>query len=239
VVTLARALVPSAVLNEPPTLPGSGVSWACISWQSAKHTITSGIRNEPRNYGAWFVGFLKFALNDVIFSRIFFFIIRGFSRACGFLGIRRIAYESYCRLLCRLLRFLANSRCAAGFLRDPGAFFGHCRASPLRVGYLPQYDFLIVRAGRELGRLKVGEWVSLKLKISRSVDLWQDSTCQKRSANRKNSRIGKSAISRKQPMLFSSKQWESSSLRRATRRSVILAQVGVDNVILVRPSLGL
>ena len=54
-----------------------------------------------------------------------------------------------------------------------------------------------------------------------------------------NSRIGKSAISRKQPLLFSSKQWESSSLGRATRRSVILAQVGVDNVILVRPSLGL
>ena len=51
----------------------------------------------------------------------------------------------------------------------------------------------------------------------------------------KNSRIGKSAISRKQPLLFSSKQWESSSLGRATRRSVILAQVGVDNVILVRP----
>jgi len=29
-------------------------------------------------------------------------------------------------------------------------------------------------------------------------------------------------------LLFSSKQWESSSLGRATRRSVILAQVGVD-----------
>jgi small-conductance mechanosensitive channel len=62
--------------------------------------------------------------------------------------------------------------------------------------------------------------------------------CRNQSANRKNSRIGKSAISRKQPLLFSTKQWESSSLGRATRRSVILAQVGVDNVILVRPSLG-
>src|SRR5437773_9813191 len=61
--------------------------------------------------------------------------------------------------------------------------------------------------------------------MSRSVDLWQDSTCP----NRKNSRIGKSAISRKQPLLFSGKQWETSSLGRATRRSVNLAQVGVDN----------
>jgi len=41
----------------------------------------------------------------------------------------------------------------------------------------------------------------------------------------------KSAISRKQPLLFSSKQWESSSLGRAARRSVILAQVGVDNAL--------
>ena len=40
----------------------------------------------------------------------------------------------------------------------------------------------------------------------------------------------------KQPLLFSSKQWESSRLGRATRRSVILAQVGVDNVIFVRPN---
>jgi hypothetical protein len=78
---------------------------------------------------------------------------------------------------------------------------------------------------------EIGSLVSLKLRISRSVDLWQDSTCPNRSANRKNSRIGKSAISRKQPLLFSSKQREASSLRRATRRSVILAQVGVDNVI--------
>jgi hypothetical protein len=38
--------------------------------------------------------------------------------------------------------------------------------------------------------------------------------------------------------LFSSKQWESSSLGRATRRSVILAQLGVDNVILVKAKLG-
>jgi hypothetical protein len=65
------------------------------------------------------------------------------------------------------------------------------------------------------------------------------STCPNRSANRKNSRIGKSAIPRKQPLLFSSKQWETSSLGRATRCSVILSQVGVDKVILVRPSLGL
>jgi hypothetical protein len=76
---------------------------------------------------------------------------------------------------------------------------------------------------------KVGEWVSLNLRISRSIDLWQDSTCPKRSANRKNSRIGKSAISLKQPMLFSGKRWETSSLGRALRRSVNLAQVGVDN----------
>jgi hypothetical protein len=32
-------------------------------------------------------------------------------------------------------------------------------------------------------------------------------------------------------LLFSSKQWESSSLGRATWRSVILAQVGVDNAL--------
>src|SRR5439155_9999576 len=61
--------------------------------------------------------------------------------------------------------------------------------------------------------------------------LWQVVPCRNQSANRKNSRIGKSAISLKQPLLFSSKQWESSSLGRATRRSVILAQVGVDNAL--------
>jgi small-conductance mechanosensitive channel len=72
----------------------------------------------------------------------------------------------------------------------------------------------------------------LKLGILLGVDVWQVVPCRNQSANRKNSRIGKSAISRKQPLLFSSKQWESSSLGRATRRSVILAQVGVDNVIL-------
>src|SRR5439155_26250001 len=43
VVTLPRALVPSAVLNEPPTLPGSGVSWACTRWQSAKQATPSRI----------------------------------------------------------------------------------------------------------------------------------------------------------------------------------------------------
>jgi small-conductance mechanosensitive channel len=32
-------------------------------------------------------------------------------------------------------------------------------------------------------------------------------------------------------MLFSGKQWETSSLGRAPQRSVILAQVGVDNVL--------
>jgi hypothetical protein len=32
VVTLARALAPSAVLNVPPTLPGSGVAGNCITW---------------------------------------------------------------------------------------------------------------------------------------------------------------------------------------------------------------
>jgi hypothetical protein len=41
VVTLPRALVPSAVFSEPPTLPGSGVSWASICWQSAKQANAS------------------------------------------------------------------------------------------------------------------------------------------------------------------------------------------------------
>jgi len=74
---------------------------------------------------------------------------------------------------------------------------------------------------------QVPELFSLNLRISRSVDLWQDSTCPNRSANRKNSRIGKSAISRKQPLLFSSKQRES-SLSRATRLSAILVQVAAN-----------
>jgi hypothetical protein len=120
---------------------------------------------------------------------------------------------------------------------------------PLRLGVLPfqlvlrkqrnevletaeqrfVHNFVIDRRVASRVRLKVGEWVSLNLRISRSVDLWQDSTCPKRSANRKNSRIRKSAISRKQPMLFSGKQWETSSLGRTPRRSVNLAQVGVDN----------
>jgi hypothetical protein len=33
-------------------------------------------------------------------------------------------------------------------------------------------------------------------------------------------------------MLFSGKEWETSSLGRAPRPSVILAQVGVDNVLI-------
>jgi hypothetical protein len=46
---------------------------------------------------ARFIKFLRSALNDVIFSRIIFFIVREFSRPCGFSGIRRITYESVCR----------------------------------------------------------------------------------------------------------------------------------------------
>src|SRR5438105_9485100 len=43
--------------------------------------------------------------------------------------------------------------------------------------------------------------------MSAKQDSWQTSTCtsEQRSADRKNSRIGKSAILQKQPLLFSSK----------------------------------
>jgi hypothetical protein len=62
-----------------PGQPGSGESQAAlICGENAKQTINSGMRSEPRCEDAWFVEFLKFALNDVIFSRIIFFIIRGF-----------------------------------------------------------------------------------------------------------------------------------------------------------------
>ena len=74
---------------------------------------------------------------------------------------------------------------------------------------------------------QVPELFSLNLRISRSVDLWQDSPCRNQSANRKNRRIGKSAILRKQLLLFSSKQRES-SLSRATRLSAILVQVAAN-----------
>ena len=80
-------------------------------------------------------------------------------------------------------------------------------------------------------------WIVLRDPNGRGPNLSFQAREKKRKSKKQQNR--ESAISRKQPLLFSSKQWESSSLGRATRRSVILAQVGVDNVILVKPSLGL
>jgi hypothetical protein len=81
----------------PPGKPvfGAAGSTACAPGESATQAITSRIRNEPGGEGAWFIGFLRFALNDVSVWRIIFFIICGFSRLAWFLGIRRIAYEFY------------------------------------------------------------------------------------------------------------------------------------------------
>jgi hypothetical protein len=137
---------------------------------------------------------------------------------------------------------VVKDKSEAGTERDSSAILARSSGIVELLRYVSAISRSIIcdcPRGGESGSLKVGEWVSLNLRISRIVDLWQDSTCPKQSANRKNSRIGKSAISQKQPTLFSGKQWETSSLGRAPRRSVILAQVGVDNVILVRPSLGL
>src|SRR6266545_944976 len=95
VVRLPRARYPSARLA--PGQPGSGESQAArVCGENAKQTITSGMRNKPRGDGAWFIGFLSFTLRDVRVRRIVFFIVFGFSRAGGFLEIRRIAYEFYC-----------------------------------------------------------------------------------------------------------------------------------------------
>jgi hypothetical protein len=95
VVRLPRARYPSAKL--PPGQPGSGESQAArVCGENVKQAITNRMRNEPRGDGAWFIGFLRFALRDVSVWRIVFFIIFGFSRVGGFLRIRRIAYEFSC-----------------------------------------------------------------------------------------------------------------------------------------------
>src|SRR5262245_37428651 len=46
---LTRALVPSAVFNEPPTVAGSGV--VCAFGANASHTRMSGMRRNPRQNG--------------------------------------------------------------------------------------------------------------------------------------------------------------------------------------------
>ena len=102
VVTLRRALVPSAVLNVPPTDPGSGVSGAgaaCAPGKNARQTISSGMSKEPRCEGASLLEFLRVALEDVTVLRIIFFIVSRSCRARGFLEIRRITYECSCPTL--------------------------------------------------------------------------------------------------------------------------------------------
>jgi hypothetical protein len=87
VVTLARALAPSAVLNEPPTVPGSGVSWAASAFgKSTKHAITSGMKNEWHGDCVWFIGRLRFALNDEIVLRMIVFMVCGFLRTFATFG---------------------------------------------------------------------------------------------------------------------------------------------------------
>src|SRR5258708_4510631 len=67
---------------------------------AAKQARRSGMRSQGRGEDARFIKFLRSAWNDVIFSRIIFFIIREFSRACGFSEIRRTAYECSCDAHC-------------------------------------------------------------------------------------------------------------------------------------------
>ena len=102
VVRLKRAWSPSAVLNPDKAVSGAAVTFsgaACAVSKSGKQQISSGMRSEAHCQDAWFVEFLRFVLNDVSVLRIIFFIVCGFSRTHGFLGIRRITYECSCPAL--------------------------------------------------------------------------------------------------------------------------------------------
>ena len=78
--------------------------------------------------------------------------------------------------------------------------------------------------------------------MSAKQDLWQTSTCTsgQRSPNRKNSRIGKSAISRKQPLLFSSEPLVGKGSLAVRKQQPKLSRSSLDKneraIIKVRPS---
>jgi hypothetical protein len=112
VVTLKRAFCPSAVLLTGREPGGSGVSGgltACAIGQNAKQTISSKVTNQPRNDGAWVIGFLRFAFKHEIVLRVIIFMMPGFSRCSQFFEIRRIAYECYCPI--PTLSVKAERRC--------------------------------------------------------------------------------------------------------------------------------
>jgi hypothetical protein len=91
-VTFARAFCPSDVLKFGKAVSGA----ACVTGESAQQPISSGMRSKPHREAASLVEFLRFVSNDLIVLRSIFSIVRGFSRARGFLGIRRITYQCSC-----------------------------------------------------------------------------------------------------------------------------------------------